>query len=569
MTRFRLIIPRLIGAATAVATLIGTGLLTADESSPVQFRNVADRVGLSFRHHSPFTPQRHTHLTMGSGVGWIDYDRDGWPDLYLCQGHEFASADGLNPPLTDQLLRNERGGFSAARNDLTPPNPHYSMGVTVADYDADGFDDLFVSCFGQDRIYTNNGDGTFSQRQTTSFPDDEFGAGCCWVDLNGDGLLDLFVVNYLQFDVDDYQLCQATHLGKTIYITCHPRRVPPQQDRIFLNEGNGGLREASEQFGLHQQPARQGLGVAAVDLDRDQDTDVYVANDSVENQLWHNAGAGKLLEDGLVSGTAINRSGQREAGMGLAVADVDANGYVDLFVTNFFAETNTLYRNEGGLFFLDVTDELGLAEPGRVRLGFGTSFLDADNDGWSDLFVANGHVHDRLLEIGRGEAFAQRALLLRNQDGRRFADLSEAAGDYFRRKVVGRGCSVADFDRDGRTDIAIQHLNGPVALLQNQSASDAASMSLELVGTSGNRSAIGALVDVTVSGRTFAVPRVSSSSYLSADEGRLQVGLGDQRAADVVVRWPYGRIESFGRLEAGRHHVLIEGRGESVRGDVP
>jgi hypothetical protein len=552
-----------------VLLMLPAALQADDRATGIGFSEVAAAVGLTFEHVSPFTPQRHTHLTMGSGLAWIDVDRDAYPDLYCCQGHRFSPPDGPQRDVADQLFRNHRGKFHFAADAVRDACREYSMGAAVADFNADGFDDLFVSCFGPDHLYLNNGDGTLTHVDSVNFPADEFGAGCSWLDVDGDGLLDLFVANYLQLDINDYQLCQATHLGQTIYITCHPRRVPAQRDRVFRNLGDGRFEDWAAAAGLIDQPAKQGLGVAAIDVDRDFDTDIYVANDSVENHLWSNDGQGHLMENGFVTGTALNRSGQREAGMGLTIADIDANGYLDLFVTNFHSETNTLYRNEGGLFFLDVTDELGLAEPGRVRLGFGTSFLDADNDGWSDLFIANGHVHDRLLEIGRGEAFAQKALFLKNQNGRRFTDLSIESGKYFQTDVVGRGCSVADFDRDGRQDIAIQHLNGPVGLLQNQTVEPGEYLSIELVGSNGNRSAIGAILDVTTGTTTRAVPRVSNSSYLSADEGTLHIGLGPHQHAEVVVRWPYGKAESFGRLDSKRHHVLIQGRGTPVRGGQP
>lgn len=545
--------------AAALCACLMSLTVRADEARIIKFEDATDQLDIQFRHHSPFTPQRHTHLTMGSGVGWIDFDHDGRPDLYCCQGNAFKGADEAErTSVRDELLRNHPSGVFV-------PAPllgtyEYSMGVTIGDFDNDGFDDLYVTCFGPDQLLRNNGDGTFEQRSIES-PDarSQFGAGCTWIDADSDGNLDLFVVNYLTFDPDNYQICQATYLGTTIYVTCHPRRVPPAADVFYRNLGDSRFADQSAVSELHSAAAKQGLGVVAADLDRDGDTDLYVANDSVENQLWSNSGKGTFTEEGALSGVALNRMAQREAGMGIAVADIDANGLLDLFVTNFFAETNTLYRNEGSLFFLDVTDECGLAEPGRLRLGFGTVFLDADNDGWPDLFVANGHVYDRMEEIGRPEPFGQKALLLKNVEGKQFVDNSNRSGQYFTEPVVGRGCAVADYDRDGRPDLAVQHLHDDLRILHNQTSHVGKFIRLELIGTKSNRSAIGALLDVTIDGRTSAVPHLAGCSYLSANEGVLTIGTGDASTATVTVNWPGGERESW-ELKCPEHAILIEGR---------
>ena len=300
--------------------------------------------------------------------------------------------------------------------------------------------------------------------------------------------------------------------------------------------------------------------MVAADLDRDGDTDVYVANDSVANYLWNNS-EGQFTEDGLLSGTALNRVAAREAGMGLACGDLDGNGQLDLFVTNFQSETNTLYRNEGGLLFFDVTDEFGLAESGRNRLGFGTSLLDMENDSWPDLFVANGHIHDQLKALGRSADYRQKAILHSNRNGQRFADVSASAGEYFNQRVLGRGSCVADFDNDGRVDIAISHLNGPTELLQNQTNAVGSFVKLKLVGTKANRSGIGAIVDVKSTTRTITEPRMSAASYLSADSPILHIGLGNSELINATVHWPGGQPETFSSLNANELNTLIEGRG--------
>ncbi len=531
-----------------------------------RFVDETDESGIRFVHNSPFTPERHTHLTFGSGVGWVDIDRDDLPDLYAAQGVPFNPQERLSghEDDSDSLYRNLGDGrFREVSNICGLRDTDYSMGVSVGDFDNDGFQDIHVANFGRNRLMKNNGDGTFTEIAVASgIADTGFGASCTWVDLNDDGNLDLFAVNYVSLDPDNYRLCTLDHEGKQYGITCHPRTLLPTRDVVFRSHGDGHFSDDSLQAGLQQSPAAQGLGVVAADLDADGDTDIYVANDSVANDLWINQGGGKLSNDAISSGTAFNRSGQREAGMGVVVGDIDGDGRPDLFVTNYYGETNTLYRNETEGFFLDVTDEFGLGSSSRLRLGFGTSLFDVDNDSWLDLFVANGHVHDLPTALGREEPFAQRPQLFHNQTGRRFTDVSDSAGPYFDRHVVGRSCAVADYDRDGWQDLAVGHLNSSLVLLHNQSHdSTRHSLQIELVGVKSNRSAIGAVVEVFVGNRKLTRLRTGSSGYLSCDDSSLTIGLGDHRKpVDVTIRWPGGSSEDYPALQTGQRHVLIEGR---------
>ncbi|QDT91955.1 CRTAC1 family protein [Gimesia algae] len=542
--------------------------LFAEEKPPaISFQDVTDAAQIAFQHRSPVTVKRHLHLMMGSGVGWIDYDRDGFPDLYGAQGEEWSNVERkqiqpVDIARSNRLYWNRRNSqFQdvTAVSGLTVLN--YSMGIAVGDYNHDGFDDLYVSAFGRNLLYCNQGDGTFSDVSATAHVDDPgYGASCTWADLNGDGLLDLYVANYLEIDRDHYPICSRRVDGARVYFICHPRYVPGQYDVLYLNLGNGSFLDVSQKAGLHREPARQGLGVFAADYDQDGDIDLYVANDSVANQLWINNGQGIFTDQALVAGLAFNRTGDREAGMGLAAADYNGDGELDLFVTNYFGETNTLYRNEGALFFLDVTDEIGLAAPSRARLGFGTSFLDVNNDGWEDLFVTNGHVHDRLSQLGKSEPYEQEPQLFLNLAGSRFNDVSAQSGEFFRKKQVGRGCAVADFNQDGLVDLAISHLNERLVLLENRSEQIHQSIALQLVGTTSNRSAIGAVLEVTCDARKMTRLRKGSSSYLSADEAWITCGLGDCNSpVTVKVRWPGGKTENWTGLQPGGRYTLIEG----------
>ncbi|MEZ6061884.1 MAG: CRTAC1 family protein [Planctomycetaceae bacterium] len=538
----------------------------AFRADAVGFEEVTDRVGIRFVHQSPLTPERHTHLAFGSGVAWLDFDHDGWPDLFAAQGAPFTAAGSSNGEFaSDGLYRNRSGShFDDASQMCGLADSDYSMGVAVGDFDNDGFPDVYVSNFGRNRLLRNCGDGTFLEAAAASGVDDAgFGASCTWLDLDSDGSLDLFVANYLDLDPENYQLCKVRHEDTDYGITCHPRTVPPTRDVLFRSLGDGHFSDDTQKSGMTDSPPAQGLGVVAADLDADGDTDVYVANDSVANDLWINDGGGRLINEAVISGTAFNRSGQREAGMGVVAGDVDGDGRPDLFVTNYYGETNTLYRNEGAGLFLDVTDEFGLGNSSRLRLGFGTSLCDFNNDGWLDLFVANGHVHDRPEVLGPNVPFQQRPQLFQNLAGRRFAEVSDSAGPYFQRLLVGRSSAAADYDRDGWQDLAVGHLNSPLVLLHNEARSaNSASLQVQLVGVNSNRDAIGAVLEIQAGENLLTRFRVGSSGYLSCDDGLLTIGLGTTaHPADVTVRWPDGKRETFRSLQIGQRHVLIEGRG--------
>ncbi|KAA0133085.1 CRTAC1 family protein [Gimesia chilikensis] len=547
-------------------------LSAAEPADKIHLKDVTDAVQLSFQHRSPLTVTRHLHLMMGSGVGWFDFDNDGFPDLFCAQGEEWQSAlrkkQVADLDWSHRMFRNVEG---RAFQDITRASGltgfGYGMGMAVGDFNHDGFEDLYVSVFGRNQLYANNGDGTFTDISQAAHVDHPgYGASSTWVDLNGDGLLDLYIANYLEIDREHYPLCSRRVDNSRVYFVCHPRYVPGEYDVVYRNLGNGKFLDVSQQSGLHSEPARQGLGVFAADYDLDGDQDIYVANDSVANQLWINDGRGNFTDQALIAGLAFNREGDREAGMGLAGADYNGDGTLDLFVTNYFGETNTLYRNEGALFFLDVTDETGLAAPSRVRLGFGTSFVDFNNDGWEDLFVANGHVHDRLAQLGKSEPFEQEPQLFRNESGTRFREISDSAGPFFQTRRVGRGSATADFNRDGLADLAVSHLNQKVVLLQNQTRTTGQSIALKLIGTEANRSAIGAVVEITAGKRKLMRLRKGSSSYLSADESEILVGLGEQRnAVTVKVIWPGGKSEIWTGFKPGQHYTLIEGNSDSQK----
>lgn len=556
-----------IGRSSGLAILLICLMLcrsTFAQDAKLQFTNVTGDWKLDFQHYSPLTPERHLHLFMGSGLAWIDHDRDDSPDLFLCQGAAFPTVKTEKRENSDQLFRNRNGSFENITELAGLWNFDYSMGTAVGDYDNDGFQDLYVSSYGPNHLYKNNGDGTWSEiGDQPVLNDTRFGASCTWADIDADGDLDLYVTNYLRLPPDDYPLCSHEEGGKRYAGSCHPRFQKHEYDILYRNNGDGTFRDISQEAGLMSETSRAGLGVFVFDPDDDRDLDVYIANDTVHNQLWINNGHGVFVDDALVMGVAVNGFGVAQAGMGVNGGDIDGDGRIDLFVTNYFNETNTLYRNDG-FAFTDVTAEYGLGAPSLQRLGFGTSFVDVNNDGWLDIFVANGHVQSYPPELERHTPFAQLPQLFLNRNGQRFDEISPEAGAYFQKRVVGRSSGIADFDRDGRTDLAILHLNDAAAVLRNDSQSENYSVTIELIGTRSDREAIGAFMEAKLGDRRIVRLCNGSVSYLANDERRTQIGVANQTILDsVTVRWPSGLTESWRSLGTSGVHKLIEGRGDA------
>lgn len=559
---------RKIALLAVAALLTAEGSCRAEDAVP-SFRDVAVERGLEFTHHSPFTPQRHLHLTMGSGVAWLDFDRDGRPDLYLAQGCEWTGSRTPRPDAPyDRLYRNLGGHFrEVALSGIE--NRAYAMGLASGDFDNDGFPDLYVSNFGPNLLLHNNGDGTCSIVSNQScLADNGYGASCTWIDIEPDGDLDLFVTNYLEIDDRNYRVCQETGPNGPVPLGCQPWKYPGAQDRLFVNGGAGNFHDGTDAAGMILPRPRRGLGVVAGDFNEDGLTDLFVANDSDENELWVNVGQGRFEDQALLSGIAVNREGKREAGMGVAAADVDGDGLFDLFLTHYQEETNTLYRSLGRGQFLDVTNEFGLAAPSRTRLAFGTILKDFNADGDPDCFVANGHIHDLLDKLDRNIPYAQEPQLFVNRSGRRFENLSDRCGDYFRSRRVGRGAAAADFDGDGRLDLAIQHCNGPVALLRNETSHRRTHHLRPVpVGTMSARDPAGASLIIQTDHRRQVLLYEGSSSYLSCNERSPIVSLdeGEQLESICVVR-PGGIRECWTRPVVQDHWVfLIEGTGSVVR----
>ena len=467
---------------------------------------------------------------LGGGAGWLDFDRDGRPDLYLNQGGDPAVADRSGQPL-DRIFRNQGpAGFEDVTAGSRVVEQGYGQGVAVGDLDNDGFDDLYVTNVGGNTLLENMGDGTFVDvTAAAGVADGRWSSSAAWADIDVDGDLDLYVCNYLVYDPADPVACRDTRGAPRI---CHPRDMEPWPDECYVNEGNGTFRPAARELGLYG-PGNKALGVAVADFTDDGLPDIYVANDTTANFLFVARGDGTFRESALALGCAVDRDGHTQASMGLAVGDYDGDGRLDIYSTHFHGESNTLYRNLGPAGFEDVTGIVGLHEPTLGFLGFGAALADFDRDGLPELLVANGHI-----ENYPGNPLLRMTPQLFSWRPPRWRECGVGAGPFFVEKRVGRGVALADYDADGDLDAVIVHQNTPAALLENQ-ASSGDWLAVRCIGTQSNRRGIGCRVTVRSAGRVWMQELVGGSSYASTHEPLLVFGLGEHAAdCDVTVRWP-------------------------------
>jgi len=541
----------------------GAAAVSQDGSEPSPqapaFRDDAATAGLRFIYDNDQSPLRRLPETMGGGLGLIDYDGDGWLDVYAVQGGRFPPPPGDASPNGDRLFRNNRDGTFedvTERTGIAGFRRGFGHGVAVGDVDNDGHPDLFVTRWRSYALYRNKGDGTFEDATDRAGLGGERGwpTSAAFADLDGDGDLDLYVCHYLHWDPDRSPPCpDPDRPGQNLY--CVPRAFESEPDRVYRNDG-GTFVDVTREAGIVD-PDGRGLGVVIADLDGDGRPDIFVANDMTANDLHRNLGGFRFEEVGESSGAASNSGGGYQAGMGIACGDVDGDGRPDLAVTNFYGESVTLYKNLGRGLFADRTAAAGLTAPTRYVLGFGASFLDADNDGRLDLAVANGHVNDFRPAV----PYAMPAQLFLGAGRGRFVDASARAGACWPEHRVGRGLAVGDLDNDGRTDLLILSQGGPLAYFHNLGPAGHF-VTLRLEGTASNRDAVGALVRVTASGRTQTAQRLGGGSFLSACDGRLHFGLGagaDAPPVSVEVTWPSGRVDRHPALKADAAYHLVEG----------
>ena len=578
-------------------------------SSVHQFRDVTARSGIDFEHENGASGEYLLVEIAGGGGAFLDYDNDGDLDIYLVNGFDLAGTDAPLVNLVERkadsyivrqmalgsdrpsqmpedytvslfpsgqrrkhraanvLYRNDgNGSFSDIGRQVQVDDQGYGMGCVVADYDNDGDQDLYVTNFGANVLYRNDGYDTFADVTVEAGVEaPEFSTSAVFFDYDNDGYLDLYIANYVDFNGRNNKVCGGFDdvsggglqtIPATHRTYCGPRVYRGVPDRFYRNMGDGTFLDVSRETKIGIL-AGKSLGVVAWDYDQDGDQDLYVANDGMANYLFSNQGDGTFAEVALQEGVAYNKEGRSEAGMGVDFGDYDNDGDLDLFVVNFSYETNTLYRNEK-THFKDFSDPSGLAQPSLSLLGFGTQFLDYDNDGDLDLYVANGHVLDKVALFQAGVEFAEPDQLFRNENGK-FTEVSSVAGSWFAEKYVGRGAAFGDYDGDGDVDILVVNSGGPAKLLENVGGMEHNWLAIRTVGKKNNRDGIGAVVRVGAGALVQMRQVRSGTSYLSSSDLKVHFGLGSRMRVDwVEVEWPNGMVQRFEDVAVNQVLVVEE-----------
>ncbi len=521
----------------------------------INFTRVTNEAGIQFRHFNGATSQKHLVETMGGGTAFFDYNNDGYLDIYLVNGaHLTENTPDVQP--TNQLYRNSgHGTFTDVTLHAGVGDTGYGMGCCVADYDNDGNRDLFVTNFGKNVLYRNNGDGTFSDvSQQIGITDTSlFSAGCAFADYDNDGWLDLVVVNYVLLNLEDAPDCSQE--GIPAY--CRPEEFAPAPDHLYRNNGDGSFTNVSQEAGINLHG--RGLGVVWTDIDNNGWLDLYIANDREANFLYINNGDGTFTEAGELNGTARNEHGDNESSMGIDTADYDNDGDLDIILTHYQAETNTLYQNDGSGVFWDVTAQTRIGEPTHLPLAWGTGFVDFDNDGWLDLFFANGHLHDNVEDLQEVGVYKQQNQLFHNLGNGTYSDITDKCGNGLRIKQSSRGAIFGDYDNDGDMDILVTNIGDAPDLLRNDTPPTNNWISINLIGTKSNRDAIGAKVTLKFGETSKLIEVKSGGSYLSQNQFRSQVGLGTAKKVDqIIVNWQHGVQDVIEDVQSNQHLTIRE-----------
>jgi len=537
------------------------------KSGPILFQDIAKKAGLTSWTHTMGSPEKNFIIeTNGSGVGLLDYDNDGWLDIYLLNGSTYDALSGkATPPHAALFHNNHDGTFTDVAAKAGVANDRWGVGVAIADYDNDGWPDIYVSNFGKNRLYHNNHDGTFTDvAEKAGVTLGNWSTGATWGDYDGDGRLDLFVPGYIHYDMANQPAYGCQFRGEKVM--CGPRGLKGEPDHLFHNNGDGTFTDVSEKAGVSDKNAYYGLASAFIDVNDDGKLDLVVADDSTPNYLYINKGDGTFEDDSYASGYALNENGRETASMGIAIGDYRNNGLLDLYNTTFSDDYNPLYRNDGDGNFTDVSYQMGMAEPTIPFLGWGDAFLDFDNDGWKDIIIANGHVYPQVDHTAWGTTWKQRPLLFHNIDGKKFEVEPAVEGTALATLYVGRGLAVGDLFNDGKQDVVINVLDSHPALLRDVSADHHHWIEFKLIGgPKSPRDAIGAKVFVTANGMRQRDDVFSGGSFASTHDPRVHFGLGDSTKIDAVeVHWPSGAKEKFSIAKVDQIVTLTEGKGTKM-----
>jgi hypothetical protein len=523
----------------------------------VTFTDITAEAGITFKHvASP--EKKYIVESMGGGVALFDYDNDGDLDIFLVNSLTVDLVKSKGKTKSDLYRNDGNGKFTEVAAKAGLSDVGWGMGVAVGDYNNDGFEDLYVTCLGPDHLFKNNGNGTFTDVTVKAgVSDPRWSTGASFFDYDRDGDLDLFVANYVDFDINHLpefgqgQTCQY----KSIPVQCGPRGLKGAGDSLFRNNGDGTFTDVSKQAGVSDPDGFYGLGVMTSDFDGDGWIDLFVANDSTPNFYYHNNGDGTFKEIGFSGGTAVNENGSEQGSMGVTAGDYDHDGRIDLFITNFADEYNTLYHNDGPNSFTDVSYAAKVAAVSLPYVGWGTKFFDYDNDGWVDIFVANGHVYPQL------PSYRQPRLLHHNNRDGTFTEVSAEFGKLLTENRASRGVAFGDIDNDGDVDLIVADLDGPPQLLRNDNGNANNSILVKTIGVKSNRSGIGARVKVVAGDLTQTDEVRSGDSYLSQSDSQLHFGLEKRTKVDLIeVRWPSGVVDKITGVGVNRILTVKEGQ---------
>jgi len=544
---------------------IGAGAQTQQGSSAnaVTFRDITQKAGIHFVHNNAAFGKKYLPETMGPGVAFIDYDNDGWPDIFIVNGMDWPGHASKHS--TPKLYHNNHDGtFTDVTHKAGLDIEMFGMGVAVGDYDNDGYDDLFVTALGQNHLFHNNGNGTFTDvtKKAGLWGPNEFSTSAAWVDYDRDGKLDLVVGNYVQWSLEGDLYCTLDGKSKSY---CTPESYKGASVRLWHNRGDGTFEDVTKKAGVWE-PTSKTLGIAILDYDNDGWPDLLFSNDTQPNKLYRNNGNGTFTEKAVVAGIAFSEDGVARAGMGVDAADYDRSGMASILITNFSNQMLSLYHNEGKGLFVDEAPRSEVGRNSLLTLGFGCFFFDYDLDGWPDILIANGHIDGDIQRVQPNVKYAMPPHIFRNLGKGNFQEVTRSLGASFAAPRVGRGAAYADINNDGRLDLLLSTNGGPVYLFVNEFTGNAGaanrSVRIKLIGTKSNRDGIGTVVKLTAGGETQTEMLRSGSSYLSASELVLTFGLAMHNQADSIeIRWPSGQVEKLSNVAAGQTIVVTEGKG--------
>src|SRR5271169_3764771 len=544
------------------APLLGQAPKNPSAAPSITFRDITQQAGIRFAHNNGAFGKKYLPETIGPGVAFIDYDNDGWQDIFIVNGTDWPGHASKHS--TPKLYHNNHDGtFTDVTHKAGLDIEILGMGVAVGDYDNDGYDDLFVTAMGQSHLFHNNGNGTFTDvtQKAGLMGPKEFSTSAAWVDYDKDGKLDLVVGNYVQWSIEGDLYCTLDGKSKSY---CTPESYKGVAVRLWHNLGNGTFEDVTKKAGLGE-PTSKTLGIAVLDYDNDGWPDLLFSNDTQPNKLYRNNGNGSFTEKAIVAGIAFSEDGVARAGMGVDAFDYDHSGATSILIANFSNQMLSLYHNEGKGLFVDEAPRSEIGRNSLLTLGFGCFFFDYDLDGWPDVLVANGHIDADIQRVQANVKYAMPPHLFRNIGKGKFEEVTKSLGPAFASPRVGRGAAYADFDNDGRLGLLLSTNGGPVYLFRNEAQGAAASnksLRIKLVGTKSNRDGIGTVVKLSAGGEPQSQMLRSGSSYLSASELVLTFGLSRHDKANAIeIRWPSGQVDTLSNIAAGQTITVTEGKG--------